>query len=187
MVEMRYVVFDLEATCWKEPRPRELMEIIEIGAVMLASAAGPQVAEFARFVRPVAEPLLSAFCKELTSIRQEQVDAADAFPAVFRDFVAWAGGGEFDLCSWGAYDVRQMRQDCRRHAVPFPDGFDRHINLKDEFARLFNVKRCGMAAALRYAGLPLLGTHHRGIDDARNISRLATIILPRLEAEASAV
>ena len=33
-------------------------------------------------------------------------------------------------------------------------------------------KKLGMAEALKHCGLPLEGTHHRGIDDARNIARL---------------
>jgi inhibitor of KinA sporulation pathway (predicted exonuclease) len=36
-----------------------------------------------------------------------------------------------------------------------------------------------MAQALQLAGLPLEGTHHRGIDDARNIAKLLPYILER--------
>ena len=43
----------------------------------------------------------------------------------------------------------------------------------------------GMKGALAMMNVPLEGTHHRGVDDARNIAKLAQIILPRLEAEAS--
>ena len=62
--------------------------------------------------------------------------------------------------------------DARYHGVALPFG-DRHLNLKAEFSsRKSTRKRFGMAAALRAVGLPLAGTHHRGIDDARNIARL---------------
>jgi inhibitor of KinA sporulation pathway (predicted exonuclease) len=37
-----------------------------------------------------------------------------------------------------------------------------------------------MAQALRLLGLPLEGTHHRGSDDARNIARIAQVLLPAL-------
>ena len=46
------------------------------------------------------------------------------------------------------------------------------MNVKKEFARAFGVRPCGMDKALRHAGLPLTGTHHRGLDDARNIAAL---------------
>jgi inhibitor of KinA sporulation pathway (predicted exonuclease) len=41
------------------------------------------------------------------------------------------------------------------------------------FAEAMGLKKAkGLGRALRIAGLELLGTHHRGIDDARNIARL---------------
>src|SRR5262249_6181984 len=134
-----------------------------------------------------AEPELSAFCKELTSIRQSDVDGAETFWSVFHDFLNWIGSAPFVLCSWGAYDLNQFRIDCRRHGIAVPDSFERHINLKKEFARLYVVRPCGMDAALQRAGLRLDGTHHRGIDDARNIAKLAQLILPRLEQEQAAL
>ena len=179
---MRYVIVDLEATCWEKGTDRLRMEIIEIGAVLLASGEGPVVSEFGEFVRPVVEPTLSDFCRQLTHIRQHDVDSADRFPAVFARFLHWIGAEPFMLCSWGAYDLDQFRTDCGRHAVPFPASFERHINLKREFAVLHKSKPCGMAAALRRMNLPLEGTHHRARDDARNIARIARSLLPILEA-----
>ncbi len=79
---MRYVIVDLEATCWMgRPDPRQ-MEIIEIGSVLLASKTGPIEKEFASFVRPIRKPMLSAFCMGLTGIQQHQIDKADDFSKV---------------------------------------------------------------------------------------------------------
>lgn len=106
------------------------------------------------------------------------------FPVVLWRFCVWIGAGPFTLCSWGSYDLNQLRRDCRRHGLQLPPTFERgHVNLRKEFARVFGVKSCGMVQALAHAGLPLEGTHHRGGDDARNIARLAALMLPRLEAE----
>jgi inhibitor of KinA sporulation pathway (predicted exonuclease) len=66
--------------------------------------------------------------------------------------------------------------------MPWPVSFNRHINLKQEFANVNSVKTCGMKQVLAHVGLPLVGTHHRGIDDAKNISLLANLILPVLES-----
>jgi inhibitor of KinA sporulation pathway (predicted exonuclease) len=181
-MEMRYVIVDLEATCWEKGGTRDQMEIIEVGAVQLATGRGPVTDEFARFVRPVAEPVLGDFCTRLTSISQADVDDADTFPIVLSEFERWIGPEPFVLCSWGAYDLGQFRADCARHDIPMPDSFERHVNLKEEFSRVFGVRICGMSKALAHVGLQLQGTHHRGIDDARNISRLAELVLPQLEA-----
>ena len=182
-IVMRYVIVDLEATCWENIRNPDRMEIIEIGAVLLESAHGPVVDTFSQFVRPVVEQQLSDFCTRLTSIVQQDVDNADTFLTVFHEFLAWIGTAPFILCSWGGYDLNQFRTDCRRHNIALPASFGRHVNLKKEFARMFNVKSCGMAKALQHVGIALEGIHHRGIDDARNIAKLAMRILPRLEAE----
>jgi 3'-5' exoribonuclease 1 len=185
MVRMRYVIVDLEATCWEQGSSLDSMEIIEIGSVLLESSRGPVSREFDAFVRPVASPQLSEFCTRLTSIRQEDVDRADPFPEVFRRFVEWIGPEPFILCSWGAYDLNQFRQDCRRHGIELPSTFERHVNLKREYARLRRVKPMGMKKALARERIPLEGAHHRGIDDARNIAKLATIILPEIESGTS--
>ena len=144
----------------------------------------PATNEFAAFIRPVVHLRLSDFCKQLTSIRQENVDGADLFPVGFRRLYAWIGSEPFAVCSWGGYDLNQLRHDCRRHGLTLPPTFERtHINLKKEFARVFRVKSCGMVRALEIVGLLLEGTHHRGCDDAHNIARLAMLVLPRLETE----
>jgi len=180
---VQYIIVDLEATCWEKGTHPARMEIIEIGAVLLPSAQGVQTSEFCAFVKPVVAPILSDFCKQLTSIRQQDIDQADTFDVVFPTFLEWIGTEEFTICSWGNYDIEQFRTDCKRHNIAFPESFERHINLKQEFAMWKNIKRCGMKTALNMMSLPLEGTHHRGIDDARNIARLATMMLPPIEEQ----
>lgn len=180
---MRYIIVDLEATCWEKGTRPDRMEIIEIGAVMLETRSGPASEEFAEFVRPINEPVLSDFCRELTSIRQEDVDSAGFFGPVFGRFLDWIGDAPYRLCSWGAYDLRQFKTDCRRHGVSVPESFNHHINLKTVFAAQKGIKPCGMKGALLNLGIPLEGQHHRGIDDARNIAKIALTILPQIEHE----
>lgn len=177
---MTYIVFDLEATCWAQGdpdcAPPEAREIIEIGAVRL----GPDLAardEYDIFVRPVVRPLLSCFCKSLTSISQSNVDKAADFKAVLPDFLRWIGPGPVTTCSWGAYDMKQLALDCRRHGLTLPELFSGNLNLKEMFAAKFDCRPCGMSKALRKLNILLDGTHHRGIDDARNIAKIARLIL----------
>ncbi len=178
---MRYVIVDLEATCWETGQTPSRMEIIEIGAVMMESSGSPVSREFAAFIKPVASPQLSEFCTRLTSIRQEDIDQAEYFWTVFPQFVNWIGEEPFRLCSWGAYDLNQFRTDCARHNMELPSTFENHINLKKEFSRQKSVKPTGMKSALAMLNIPLEGTHHRGIDDARNIAKIATHLLKQVE------
>ena len=170
---MSNVIVDLEATCW-EKQSQYLNEIIEIGAVLI-DANGKEQTSFESFVKPQLHPKLSEFCIGLTSIRQEDVDCAPDFPAAFARFLAWIHancGSEYRIWSWGKYDCKQFASDCNQHGLS-TDWLDgRHFNLKADFARRRKEKQVGMARALRISKLDLVGRHHRGIDDARNIGRI---------------
>lgn len=170
------IICDLEATCWNNGEHRQEMEIIEIGAVRIHQ--GEIADEFSSFVHPVVHTQLSGFCKELTSISQHQVDEAQPFPIVFSQFIDWIGQASFVFCSWGRYDLHQLQHDVAQHQLPWPVQLDRHLNIKRCFALFRNVQPCGMDRALKLMKIPLDGTHHRGIDDARNIARLTLLMLP---------
>jgi inhibitor of KinA sporulation pathway (predicted exonuclease) len=172
-----YVVVDLEATCDDGGRvPRDESEIIEIGAVLVEGATLRTVAEFQTFVRPVVHPRLTAFCTELTTITQADVDPAPGFPAAAARLAAFGDGAVF--CSWGNYDRNQLAADARRHHVAPPLG-PRHVNLKEEFTKLEGSRKRGNREALVRVGIEATGVHHRGLDDARNIARLLPYILGR--------
>lgn len=181
---MHYIICDLEATCWAGERCPDRMEIIEIGAVKLASAGGPELGEFSAFVRPVRELTLSDYCRELTSITQADVDGADPFPIMLERFLAWMGEPPLRFCSWGQYDLNQLRQDCDRHNLAFPAHFADHLNVKNGWAAWKGVKPRGLARALRLMGMELEGRHHRGMDDARNIARIVMAMGPSWDVDA---
>jgi 3'-5' exoribonuclease 1 len=168
-----YLVIDLEATCDDRGAvPRHEMEIIEIGAVLARASTLDPVDEFQTFIRPVRHPVLTPFCTELTSIAQSDVAGAPRFPEAIDALRRFLGDCDALFCSWGDYDRNQFDQDARYHRVTLPFR-GRHLNLKKRFsAELGTTRRFGMAGALRRVGLHLVGTHHRGIDDARNITRL---------------
>ena len=165
-----YLVVDLEATYDSADFPREQTEIIEIGAVLVDPSTLEPGAEFQTFVRPTLHPTLTAFCTELTSIRQADVDAAPIFPAAIDAIGKWLPGPVL-LCSWGEYDKNQLSRERHRHGIRLPFGRE-HLNIKAAFAERTGRRPEGMAEALRACGIPLSGTHHRGIDDARNIAKL---------------
>ena len=93
---MNYIVLDLEATCEKD-NPHFNKEIIEIGAVKLTDSF-EIIDTYDAFVRPILNPTLSAFCMELTTIQQSDVDAANLFPVVLNGFKEWIGVGARRIC-----------------------------------------------------------------------------------------
>lgn len=159
------IIVDFEATCSdKDEFPREEMEIIEIGAVLVDSTYNV-IAEFSAFVRPQINPNLTAFCTQLTGIVQSDVDSAKTFPEVLAEWESWIQKeNPTEWGSWGRYDFNQLHKDCERWGVPNPFRGIPHINLK--FGGM------GLKKALKSVGLPFVGNHHRGIDDAKNVARI---------------
>jgi len=173
---MTYIIVDFEATCCDDGSfPSEEMEIIELGAVRLVCNGPGFPDEFQRFVQPVRNPALTDFCQELTSISQGMVSEADAFPDVLQQFSAWLSRfPDTVFCSWGNFDRSQLQKDCVYHGANYPFS-DEHINIKQVFSDNRGLKRgLGVRRALRTVGREFEGTAHRGIDDARNMARLAT-------------
>ena len=172
-----YLVIDFEATCCDRGTvPRHAMEIIEFGVVM-TDADFRVVDEFQSFVKPVRHPVLTAFCTHLTSIRQQDIDAAPTFPDCVAAFKSWLHAyAGVAFCSWGDYDRNQLQQDCDFHRIPNPVSAP-HRNVKRLFSERQGLKKTyGLAEAVARSGLPFLGTHHRGIDDARNIASLLPFV-----------
>lgn len=180
------LVVDLEATCddGTSDRPSRVpkheMETIEIGAVLVDTSTLSPIGELCQFVRPVRHPVLTPFCRELTKIRQEDVDTAPTFPVAIANVARFLEGRRALFCSWGDYDKNQLAQDASHHGIRIPFGVQQHLNLKKAFSEVLGIpKKLGMAGALRHVGLTLEGTHHRGVDDARNIARLLPWIAGR--------
>lgn len=207
---IRTVIVDLEATCWEgnsstEQNPDD-MEIIEIGAVML-DGENEIMDTFSSFVTPVKrlksegirdknspelmKQQLSNFCKNLTGIKQSDVDNASLFISAFTRFQVWmknTAGLPFELInfrSWGYYDKKQIMKDCDYWSIEcikdkktnevthrFDPVVGPHRSIKHDFAKKQNIKPCGVKQALDVLGLGFAGDHHRALDDALNITKI---------------
>lgn len=177
------LVLDLEATCWQGPVPAgQQQEVIEIGVCLLDSDSGQRSKRQGILVRP-ERSRVSTFCTQLTTLTQEQVDAGISFweacdllrSEYDSETVVWA--------SWGDWDRNMLHRQCASYGVTYPLS-EQHINAKKLFARVYRLPRpAGMAGALAAAGRELVGTHHRGGDDAWNIGELLGLALKRLRPE----
>lgn len=183
------LIIDLESTCFKRgTEPRNFFsEIIEIGAVVLNTETFEIVEEYQTFVKPVLFPTLSEFCINLTTITQVEVNHGKSIKDAMNEVASLYNKYDCVFASWGFYDKKQFKLVCDRFSLNYPFGHA-HISLKHEHADWVNsmnykhkdlMKRVhrrpmGMEKALKLHDLLLEGTHHRGIDDARNISKIAS-------------
>ncbi len=174
------LVVDIEATCWQGPPPEgQVSEIIEVGIATLEVGTCERVKKESLLVRPVRSRV-SAFCTELTTLTQDEVDGgvslADACAHLRKKYRSrsrtWA--------SYGDYDRLQFERQCERDGVEYPFSAT-HLNVKSLLGLALGMRfEVGMAKALALLGLPLQGTHHRGVDDAWNIAALLAELLRRL-------
>jgi inhibitor of KinA sporulation pathway (predicted exonuclease) len=84
------------------------------------------------------------------------------------------------LCSWGFYDKKQLTKDCLLHGID-TKWLQNHISIKHQYADIYGIDPCGMPEAMRKLGIPMDGTHHRGVDDAKNIGKIFKFIHPKLK------
>jgi inhibitor of KinA sporulation pathway (predicted exonuclease) len=176
--EDKLVVIDVEATCW-EPHPPagQQSEIIEVGVCLLDLRTRQVGGGESILVRPTRSQV-SAFCTRLTTLTQAMLDAEGiAFAEACRTLAETYQTGERIWASWGNYDRTIFTRQCESSGIPYPFS-SRHLNLKAVFGELYQLKKkVGMARALSILGLPQEGIHHRGVDDARNIARIAAALI----------
>ncbi len=177
---MRYIVIDLECTCWHREDPdKQPHETIEIGAVLLDENYN-YIKEFTQFVKPIDNPALTEYCIDLTSITQKDIDSAPLLPVAIIRLIEWMESSEdIIFCSWGDFDKNQLLKDCDRHLIEYPFD-DNHINIKVRFSKIMNrTKKMGLKKALRILDIPFEGVQHRGIDDAKMIAKVFKQIMEK--------
>ncbi|KNC49419.1 ERI1 exoribonuclease 3 [Thecamonas trahens ATCC 50062] len=191
---LEYVlVVDFEATC-DDDRTFGPQEIIELPVVFVKMAGdgdgdgGPQIVdEFHRYIRPTSVPQLTRFCTELTGIKQETVDAGmtidealDGLAEKIDEVLGAELAGEstrWAFCTCGDWDLKTMlpkevRNKELRLAPALAAGVESWINIKHVYSAATGSRARGMKGMLDAVGLELVGRHHSGIDDARNIAAL---------------
>jgi inhibitor of KinA sporulation pathway (predicted exonuclease) len=174
------IVLDFEATCFDKGSGREREhEIIEFPSVVIDIAKGEIVDKIEQFVKPSGDPKLSTFCKNLTTITQAQVDGGVSFEEAFKAHAVFcARYPNFAITTCGDWDLKTMLpMDAKRHGCSIPGFYRRWVNLKIPFMAMYGLKRPSMTDMLDHLKIELSGTHHRGIDDSINISKIAIRML----------
>jgi len=119
-------------------------------------------------VRPACSTV-SAYCTQLTTLTQADVDGGVPLAEACRVLADEYKSRERLLASFGDYDRQQFERNCTAFGVPYPFG-PTHLNVKNLAAVAYGWSReVGMSEALKRAGQSLEGTHHRGSDDAWNL------------------
>jgi len=183
-----FLVLDFEATC-DEGRGFKHPEIIEFPTVLWNSHTEKVEDEFHHYIKPTLNPKLTPFCTQLTGIQQSTVDSGIILSDALIMYDKWLiskGLIEYDnnnklvykknfaFVTCGDWDLDKMLPvQCKREKLKRSEYLKEWINIKKSFANFYHRENAaGMAGMLKILGMDLLGHHHSGIDDCRNICRI---------------
>ncbi|KAF3442465.1 hypothetical protein FNV43_RR16381 [Rhamnella rubrinervis] len=175
-----FLVLDLEGK----------IEILEFPVVMIEAKTMNVVDFFHRFVRPsgmsnqhINEYIEGKYGK--LGVAGVWHDTAIYFEDVIQEFEAWLtqhhlwekevgrslNGAAFVTC--GNWDVKsKVPEQCKVSKIKLPSYFMKWINIKDVYLNFYKRRATGMLAMMNQLRIPLLGSHHLGLDDTLNISRV---------------
>ncbi|XP_058100607.1 uncharacterized exonuclease domain-containing protein At3g15140 [Magnolia sinica] len=191
----------LNATELKDLRPQHVdyflvldlegkVEILEFPVVMIDAKTMDFVDSFHRFVRPgeMSEQRIKEYIEgKYGKLGVDRVwhDTAIPFKEMLQEFEIWIThhrlwkeelGGSLHRAAFvtcGNWDLKtKVPQQCRVARVKMPPYFMEWINLKDVYLNFYQRRATGMMTMMKELGIPLVGSHHLGIDDAKNISRV---------------
>jgi inhibitor of KinA sporulation pathway (predicted exonuclease) len=163
-------------------------EIIEFPTCLI-DIQNNRYAEFHTYVKPDVHPILTSFCKELTHIRQDQVDNGVSLPEALerhQTFLRSAGLDPtledntmpFAFVTCGDWDLKRcLPSQLDYLKLPAPKCYTQWINIKRSFKDVYHFNPRGMVGMLDHLKLPLEGQHHSGIDDSRNIAKVVQTML----------
>ncbi|CAL5335974.1 hypothetical protein CsSME_00018616 [Camellia sinensis var. sinensis] len=175
-----FLVLDLEGK----------VEILEFPVLMLDAKTMDVVDMFHRFVRPSAmsEQRINEYIEgKYGKIGVDRVwhDTAIPFEEVIQQFEAWMVqhdllGKELNgrlsraaFVTCGNWDLKtKVPQQCEVSGMVLPPYFMEWINLKDIYLNFYKRRATGMITMMKELQIPLVGSHHLGIDDTKNIARV---------------
>jgi len=179
------VVLDFEAQCI-DGKTLDCQEIIEFPAVIVDVKQKTMMDTFHYYIKPVVHPKLYPFCTELTGITQDKVEGAISLEEALGKLDEFLQKNKILGTSWcfvscGNWDLQTcLRKECQFKNIQVRDYMRNWINLKEEYPvpATYKDKRApDMVTMLELSKLELQGRHHSGIDDTKNIARVAIYLL----------
>ncbi|XP_053559164.1 3'-5' exoribonuclease 1 [Bombina bombina] len=179
-------VIDFEATCEEDNSPDYIHEIIEFPIILLNTKTLEIEDTFQCYVKPEVKTELSNFCISLTGITQETIDHADTFPNVLRSAVDWMKKKQlgtkykYAILTDGSWDMSKfLNMQCRVSRIKFPCFAKKWINVRKSYGNFYKVPRnqTKLTLMLEKLGMKYDGRLHSGLDDSKNIARIAARML----------
>lgn len=181
----RYLlVVDFEANCQEDRviTPQEITEVPVVPIDLLTQTIMEE--DVFHSYCAITQPL-TAFATDLTGITADMCAAGAPWRDVLNDLEKWRLARGFTsknalLVTAGNWDFRTAFPKQCAYSGVCPDAFyGAWCNMAVAYKACMGVKGRDMPAMLESLGLPMVGRHHSGIDDARNIAAMCLALLRR--------
>jgi len=185
----RYLVcVDFEATCDYAPIPlvnTKSAEIIEFPWVVIDTETMRVVDAQHLYVKPDNMAGVTSFTSKLTGITSNMLVEKENLQTVIKKFHGYLRnkfGVNFRILTDGIWDLQvQLRSEAKRKNIILDWYFHQYFDIKHEFKNFLpyfsDAYRPGLKAMLEAFGMTFEGRHHSGLEDAKNIARLAMNML----------
>lgn len=174
--QRNFLVADFEFTTFKGTygRPRAFFpEIIEAGSVLLEPPAYEFLMPYQTFVKPRYFPKLTEECKNITLIKQTDVDAGITFEAMLEELSHYYQPGSTFFAAWGNADRDVIQNACLRYKLPCPFNWSDYIDLAEEYKAFYSLeRRHSLKHALEERQIEQKGLSHLALDDALNAAQV---------------
>lgn len=178
-------LLDMEWTSWEGAQargwsgPGEYREVVQIGLIKVADTPElPETDAFQAFVKPIRNPVLSDYFKNLTGIRQEDVDRdgvtlAEAVEAMS----GFLGDPTMPVYSHGG-DGKRLRENCEEIDIDFIFDPNRFVDMTAPIAEFLGVRIGSLVSSTLPGamGFEAPGTAHDAVDDCRCVAGALRIL-----------
>lgn len=188
---MNYCFGDFEFTCGRK-RDHETRELLSAGLVFY-DANFNELHRYYKTAKPVAVKKLTKFCKELTGLTQEEINASEDSSIIYTDMLELFAKYQIDtIYTMGNCDAPDLRKDAevhRREGVEQQhcgdEIADLILNIQDAllvFSKIKTKESIGIQKFLDFYHIEIDGPLHNSFVDAYALSKIYEKLIYKREA-----
>lgn len=151
-------------------------EVVSIGAIK-TDKNYEIIDSFYRLIKPRIDSTLSERCREITKLKQKDIDSSKSFEEVFTEFHKFCGKGKYLFVAWSTADVRVIKSNNKLGGFRLEivnqirkNYWDFQQTFSYEYIKKKNV--ISLDKALKIFNIEFNGIRHNALDDTLNLYRV---------------
>ncbi|MBF8983256.1 exonuclease domain-containing protein [Lutibacter sp. B2] len=179
---MNYIIFDLEFNQGSNSIREDTnlknsecpFEIIQIGALKLDENFHT-ISTLDKLIKPKIYNQLHPVVKNLTGITIDQLNSAQPFDEVYKEFVEFIKNDRSILCVWGTVDIKELLRNISYHQLSLSPIPKEYINIQSYASKYLNCPKgttIGLRNTVELLNITLKQEFHNAFNDAYYTSEI---------------